>query len=97
MTAPKNSPTKPRKEPPRNLILIDFHEHELERALEGLLDMARKGQIDGLIFSARMSHKGEEPYLHGCEGRLLDNPAEAIGAAVLLQHELVNVLLPPTA
>lgn len=72
----------------RNLIALDFREHGIERKLIELLDMAKRGEINGLIFSARMTHKGEEPYLHGCEGRLLDNRAEAIGAAVLLQNKL---------
>ncbi len=75
--------------PKRNLITLDFHEYGIEDALVMLLDMAKKGKINGLIFSARMTQRGGEPYLYGCEGRLLDNRAEAIGAAVLLQHSLV--------
>lgn len=76
--------------PKRQLIALDFHEYGIERKLIELLDMAKKGEINGLIFSARMTRKGGEPYLHGCEGRLLDNRAEAIGAAVLLQNKLAQ-------
>ncbi|MFP5418636.1 MAG: hypothetical protein ACLGHA_05710 [Gammaproteobacteria bacterium] len=76
--------------PKRNLITLDFHEYGIEKKLIELLDMAKKGEINGLIFSARMTRKGEEAYLHGCEGRLLDNRAEAIGAAVLLQSHLAQ-------
>lgn len=91
MAASKNSPTTPSKELRRSLIRLDFHEYRLEDKLVELLDMAKKGQINGLIFSARMTHKGGEPYLFGCEGRLLDNHAEAIGAAVLLQNKLAGI------
>jgi hypothetical protein len=74
----------------RELITLDFHEHGIEAKLLELLDMAKRGEINGLIFSARMTHQGGEPYLFGCEGRLLDNQAEAIGAAVLLQNNLAQ-------
>lgn len=93
-TSPKAIPaghaTTPHPRPAitRELITLDFHEYGIERKLVELLDMAKKGEINGLIFSVRMTRKGSEPYLHGCEGRLLDNQAEAIGAAVLLQNKL---------
>lgn len=75
--------------PQPELITLDFHEYGIEDALVMLLDMAKKGKINGLIFSARMTRRGGQPYLYGCEGRLLNNRAEAIGAAVLLQHSIV--------
>lgn len=82
------APSNPRK---RELIKLDFHEHGIESMLADLMEMAKAGTINGLIFAARMTHKGDEPYLFGCEGRLLDNQAEAIGAAVMLQNKLAKV------
>ena len=71
------------------LVNLDFREHGLEKALEMLLDMAKSGAIDSIVFAARStSRKGVPPFIFGCEGRLADNRAESIGAAVLLQREL---------
>jgi hypothetical protein len=89
MAISNNTPSNSSKKLQRELVTLDFHEYGIEDALVMLLDMAKKGKINGLIFSARMTQRGGEPYLYGCEGRLLDNRAEAIGAAVLLQHSLV--------
>lgn len=73
----------------RGLIVLDFKEYGVEEQLAVLLDMAKRGEINGLIFSARMAHNGGEPYLFGKSGRLHYNQAEAIGAAVLLQNKLM--------
>lgn len=72
------------------LIVLDFHENGIETMLAELMEMAKAGTINGLIFAARMTHKGGGPYLFGREGRFLDNQAEAIGAAVLLQNKLTS-------
>lgn len=74
----------------RELIVLDFKEYGVEEQLAVLLDMAKRGEINGLIFSARMAHNGDEPYLFGSSGRLLNNQAEAIGAAVLLQNKIAQ-------
>lgn len=89
-TLPENQGKKIEREQTHDLIRLDFHEYGIEEKLLELLDMAKAGKINGLIFSARMTHKGDEPYLFGCEGRLLDNQAEAIGAAVLLQNKMAT-------
>lgn len=82
---------------PPNPPVHQFHEHHIEERLAELLEMAEAGTINGLIFAARMAHTSSpyrhatrDPYLFGGEGRLLDNKAEAIGAAVLLQNKLAS-------
>lgn len=75
----------------RQLITLDFRPHDVEEALCRLLDLYEAGELDGLVFAASMKRgSSDEPILFGSAGRLGDNQAEAIGAAVLLQHRLAT-------
>lgn len=93
------APIKPQKhELKRELIVLDFHEHDMESAIADLLEMAKAGTINGLIFAARMTHTTspyrratKDPFLFCCSGRLVENQAEAIGAAVMLQNQLAKM------
>ncbi|MDP3244859.1 MAG: hypothetical protein Q8M83_04365 [bacterium] len=91
MAVSKNTPTKPRKEMKRELIVLDFTEHGVIEMLSDLLAMANEGQINGLVFAARLESGQGEPYLFGSSGRLAYNQAEAVGAAVLLQNKLAGM------
>lgn len=88
------APSNPRKrELERELIVLDFQEHGVTETLLELLEMAKAGHIDGLVFAARRAGRTSRPdelHLFGTSGRLNYNQAEAIGAAVLLQNKLMN-------
>lgn len=91
MAVSKNTPTKQRKELKRELIVLDFTEPGVTEMIYELLAMANKGQINGLVFAARLESGQGEPYLFGSSGRLAYNQAEAVGAAVLLQNKLAGM------
>lgn len=71
------------------LIVLDFIPYDILNDLDLLREMVLSGKVTGLVFAASM--RGEKPYKFGASGRL-DNYAQAIAAAGMLQHECMENL-----
>ncbi len=71
-----------------DLIVLDFTAYDVLDELDALREMVLSGKVTGLVFAASM--RGE-PYKFGATGRL-DNYAQAVVAAGMLQHECMENL-----
>ncbi len=74
----------------RELILLDFTEYDLIKALDELREMAVAGEINGLIFAAKYTNPGKHRHFFGAEGRYQGNIDEALGVATQLQMDIAK-------
>lgn len=72
----------------KELIELDFHEHDTVAALRYLIQQCDAGNISGIVFGCAMK-RGKRP-MFGATGRLASNGIEAAGMAGILHNQLVK-------
>lgn len=72
----------------KELIELDFHEHDTVAALRYLIQQCQDGHVAGIVFGCAMK-RGKRP-LFGATGRLASNGIEAAGMAGILHNQLAR-------
>jgi hypothetical protein len=68
-------------------LVPDNPVHETVKVLSGLLDLAKEGQVNGLIFGVSFKGHGEKYYCDSA-GALHRSPIRALGVACMLKTDL---------
>jgi hypothetical protein len=76
-----------------NLVLLDFTEHDTLAALTRLTEMAKAGQISGVVFSVMLTSKNEKRVMLGATGRASRNLIEATGLSAMLHCNLTQIAM----
>lgn len=74
----------------KELIALDFVEHDSIAALRYLIDLFEKNKASGMIFAVTLKHQRKHPRLTGATGGLASNLIEAAGVAGVLHLEMVR-------
>lgn len=75
----------------RELIALDFTEHDTREALEYLIQLVDENKLAGIIFAGLSRHTPN--HVFGATGRLATNPVEAVGLAAILKDQLSQPFL----
>ena len=76
-----------------NLVILDFGQDDTIDLLEELLDMARGGQVSGMVFAVHLNYKRRRRVILGATGRSAHNMLEATGLSALLHCRLTSVAM----
>ena len=74
---------------PQMLLMPDHSSHEVSEVLSGLMEMAREGQLTGIVFG--VSFKGQKFYCDTA-GSLYRSPVIALGVAAMLTIQIERQL-----
>lgn len=74
----------------KELIALDFVEHDSIAALRYLIDLFENNKASGMIFAVSLKHKRKHPRLIGATGSLAGNAIEAAGISGVLHLEMVR-------
>lgn len=72
----------------RELVELDFTEHDTVAMLELLLTYCRQNRIAGIVYAVSLKHGRTRDAICGTTGRLADNAIEAAGLASMLSYKL---------
>lgn len=82
---------------PNKLIAIDFAEYDTIEASQLLLQMAKEGQILGMVFAAQLSrHKSKRKVMLGATGRPANDTVIAVGLSAILHCNLTQQAMADT-
>ena len=76
--------------PDRELITLDFVEHDSISALRYLIGLFENNKASGMVFAVALKHKRQHPRIIGVTGSLAGNAVEAAGIAGVLHLEMVK-------
>lgn len=74
----------------KELITLDFVEHDAIAALKYLITIFEENKAAGIVFAVAMKHERTSDHLFGACGRTSANLVEAVGMAALLQRHLLS-------
>lgn len=77
----------------KELIALDFVEHDSVSALKFLIELFEANKAAGMIFAVSLKHKRKHPRMTGATGTLATNLIEAAGFAGVLHLEMVQAAL----
>lgn len=73
----------------KEVILLDFVEHDSIAALEFLIEKFKKNEASGMVFALKLKHKGPSVFC-GSTGTLASNIFEGAGISGLLHLQMVQ-------
>lgn len=74
----------------KELITLDFVEHDSVAALRYLIGLFENNKASGMVFAVSLKHKRRHPRIIGVTGALAVNTIEAAGIAGVLHLEMVK-------
>lgn len=74
----------------RELVLLDFIEHDSIAALKFLISKFEKNEASGMVFALRLKNRGSSQCFTGATGTLATNVFEGAGVASLLHLHMAQ-------
>lgn len=74
----------------KELIALDFTEHDTIAALEYLTSLCQENKVAGMVFAVMMKHKRVRQCLCGATGRLATDLVEAAGTSSMLNLKMTQ-------
>lgn len=72
----------------KELIALDFTEHDTVALLEYLLGLCKENRVAGMVYAVSLKHARKHPHFCGSTGVLATDLVKAAGVGAMLQLKL---------